>query len=77
MWSEACEVSFTKLKDLLTTAPVLAFPDFRKPFILETDASGAGLDAVLVQKQEDGLFGLWPMLASRYYVTKATMESRS
>ena len=54
VWSEACEVSFTKLKDLLTTAPVLAFPDFRKPFILETDASGVGLGAVLAQKQEDG-----------------------
>ena len=54
VWSEACEVSFTKLKDLLTTAPVLAFPDFQKPFIFETDASGAGLGAVLGQKQEDG-----------------------
>ena len=54
VWSEACEVSFTKLKDLLTTALVLAFPDFRKLFILETDASGAGLGAVLAQKQEDG-----------------------
>ena len=54
VWSEACEVSFTKLKDQLTTAPVLAFPNFREPFILETDASGAGLGAVLAQKQEDG-----------------------
>ena len=54
VWNEACELSFTKLKDLLTTAPVLAFPDFQKPFILETDASGAGLGAVLGQKQEDG-----------------------
>ena len=54
VWSEACEVLFTKLKDLLTTAPELAFPDFRNPFILETDASGTGLGAVLAQKQEDG-----------------------
>ena len=52
--SEACETLFTKLKDLLTTEPVLAFPDFRKPFILEMDASGVGLCAVLAHKQEDG-----------------------
>ena len=43
-----------KLKELLTNAPVLAFPNFQTPFIVETDASGAGLGAVLAQKQKDG-----------------------
>ena len=42
------------LKKMLTSIPVLTFPNFQQPFILETDASGLGLGAVLAQKQEDG-----------------------
>ena len=42
------------LKRKVQSAPVLVFPDFDKPFLLEADASKEGLGAVLSQKQSDG-----------------------
>jgi hypothetical protein len=41
------------LKTYLTSAPILAHPDFTKPFILDTDASGTAIGAVLSQMQDD------------------------
>ena len=49
-------VAFQELKLKCITATMLAFTDFHKPFLLETDASGDGLGAVLSQKQEDGCY---------------------
>ena len=54
-WTAVCQRAFEKLRNLLTSTPVLAYPDFGVPFILETDASGNGLGAVLAQQQDDGL----------------------
>ena len=46
--------AFQELKIKCLMVPVLAFTDFKKPFLLETDASIEGLGAVLSQKQDDG-----------------------
>ena len=42
--------AFEALKKACLKTPVLAFADFNKLFLLETDASKLGLGAVLSQK---------------------------
>ncbi|WVZ76674.1 hypothetical protein U9M48_024628 [Paspalum notatum var. saurae] len=49
-WSSKCEEAFGTLKKLLTSAPVLAQPDITKPFDMYCDASGSGLNCVLMQE---------------------------
>ena len=53
-WTEECQASLDEIKSKLTSAPILAFPDFEKPFMLDTDASNTGLGGVLSQVQDDG-----------------------
>ena len=55
-WTSDHQEAFEKLKLALTTAPVLPYLDYTKPFALEMDASVKGLGAVLSQEDDDGNF---------------------
>ena len=50
-WEPEQLEAFETLQRLCTEAPILAYADFKAPFILHTDASSDGLGAVLYQNQ--------------------------
>ena len=54
-WTEECEQAFKELKGKLTSPPVLAYPDFTKPFVLYVDASHDGMACALHQASEPSL----------------------
>ncbi|ELR15360.1 pol polyprotein [Acanthamoeba castellanii str. Neff] len=54
VWMLECEVAFIWLKEALTMAPVLTFPDFKRPFYLHTNTLKLAIGAVLSQWTEEG-----------------------
>lgn len=48
-WTYVGERAFEELKKTMTTTPILAMLDFNSTFEVNTDASGIGLGAVLIQ----------------------------
>ena len=51
MWTHACKEAFKKLKAIVSSEPVLCFPDFELPFEVYIDASDKVISGVLVQEK--------------------------
>ena len=54
VWNTVHQNEFDFLKDALTSAPILAFPNMQKPFILTTDACMTGISFILSQLDDQG-----------------------
>jgi len=54
-WGTKEQAVFEELKHVCVTGPVLRAPDWNKPFIMETNASGYALGVVIAQPHEDGI----------------------
>ena len=51
-WTTECEKAFNHFKTILTSEPLLAYPNFRETFYLYTDASNKGIGFTLGQKYD-------------------------
>ena len=51
-WTQECQQAFQKLKKILSTEPLLVYPNFTQPFIVACDTSTKAVDAVLLQLRD-------------------------
>jgi transposase InsO family protein len=52
-WTEECQNSFDQIKQIMSSQPILAYPNFDKEFELFTDASQTAIGALLAQRDEN------------------------
>ena len=63
VWGAACQTAFDKLKEKLSTAPILRGPNWTLPFHISSDASDIAIGAVLGQQDGQVPYAI-------YYVSK-------
>lgn len=71
-WTDESTAAFHALRKAMMTLPVLAFPNYTKVFIVETDASDKGVAAVLMQEGHPIAF--WSKGLSGKYLSLSTYE---
>eukprot|EP01018_Ginkgo_biloba_P023498 Gb_02517 [translate_table: standard] len=71
-WNPQVEDCFERVKKIMTSTPILATPNFSKPFILECDASGLGMGPVLMQ--EGGPIAFESRILKGKEVTRSTYD---
>ena len=62
-WGKSEQASFNKLKELITSAPILVFPNDSLPYCIEADSSNAATGAVLSQQTSPENGGKWHPIA--------------
>ena len=71
-WTPEATKAFEHLKEELCQAPVLFTPEFTKPFIMECDALGNGIGAMLMQEGRPISFEIHPIKGK--YLQKVVYE---
>ena len=69
--------AFDALKEALSTAPVLGYPNFSREFILEIDASLNGLGAILSQQGKDGQIHVIAYVSCSLHPSERSMHNYS
>ncbi|GJX46597.1 retrotransposon-related protein [Tanacetum coccineum] len=72
-WNNEAQQAFIFLKEAMIQAPILALPNFNKPFVMETNASGIGLVAILQQKGQPIAYMRY--LLDKYFIIKTVHYS--
>ncbi len=76
-WTSDCEDAFQQAKTMLCSSPVLAAPNFERPFKVAVDASGIGSGAVLFQEGDDCFdhpVGYYSKKFNRHELNYSTVE---
>ena len=76
-WMTKHQEVFDALKETLSTAPVLGYPDFYREFILEIDASLNGLGAILSQQGKDGQIHVIAYVSHSLHPSESSMHNYS
>lgn len=67
VWSDAAQSAFNQLKVALCQTPVLVLPQFDKTFVVETDACGQRIGAVLMQEGHPLSYISWQLKGRQLY----------